>query len=77
MVILWIYTIGAVIAALLLLLLAYYYKSIEHTDIEQLPMSFIVCIFSWIIVIMICVNYKDKIEKAIKTLFNRHDDTKV
>lgn len=75
--ILWIYTIGAVIAALLLLLLAYYYKSIEHTDIEQLPMSFIVCIFSWIIVIMIYINYEDKIEKAIKTLFNTYDDTKV
>lgn len=67
-----IYGIGIIVAAILIVLLAQYY--IKYTDqnvnIEQ---TIIVCFLSWIIAIPMMIIYRDKYKKLFVELFTPTD----
>ena len=67
-----IYGIGIIVAAILIVLLAQYYIKYteQHVNIEQI---IIVCFLSWIIAIPMMIIYRDKYKKLFVELFTPVD----
>ena len=67
-----IYGIGIIVAAILIVLLAQYYIKYteQNVNIEQ---TIIVCFLSWIIAIPMMIIYRDKYKKLFTQLFNHID----
>ena len=67
-----IYGIGIIIAAILIVLLAQYYIKYteQNVNIEQ---TIIVCFLSWIIAIPMMIIYRDKYKKLFVELFTPVD----
>ena len=67
-----IYGIGIIIAAILIVLLAQYYIKYteQNVNIEQ---TIIVCFLSWIIAIPMMIIYRDKYKKLFVELFTPID----
>lgn len=66
-----IYIVGCWIAFTLLYLLSFYY--IKYTDNLGLNLGqgMLICLLSWIIVVILIISYKDKYIFLIKKLFKR------
>lgn len=67
-----IYGIGIIVAAILIVLLAQYYIKYteQNVNIEQ---TIIVCFLSWIIAIPMMIIYRDKYKKLFTELFTPTD----
>lgn len=67
-----IYGIGIIVAAILIVLLAQYYIKYteQNVNIEQ---TIIVCFLSWIIAIPMMIIYRDKYKKLFVELFTPTD----
>jgi predicted PurR-regulated permease PerM len=72
-----IYITGVVVALILLLVLAYYYDFVEKSDISDFSATTVLCVFSWLSVIILISIFKDKLIKGFKTIIKRYDDTKI
>ena len=66
-----IYIVGCWIAFALLYLLSFYY--IKYTDNLGLNLGqgMLVCLLSWIVVVILIISYKDKYIFLIKKMFKR------
>lgn len=61
-----IYITGVILSFVLLLLLSHYYIKYEHHENVNIGQSTILCLFSWIMVIVLIVMYRSKYKVLIK-----------
>lgn len=71
MVILGIYVIGVWMAFILLLLLSMYYTNYAETKGIRLEQAMLLCLLSWVIVILVLFIYWDKYVLLIKQVYNK------
>lgn len=66
-----IYLVGVILAAVVLVLLGLYYKNVEGENIEDFPAAILLCIGSWVTVILMFSAYKEPYKYIFKNGFKK------
>jgi hypothetical protein len=66
-----IYILGCWVAFILLYLVSFYYIKYTNTLGLNLGQGMLICLLSWIVVVILIISYKDKYIFLIKKLFKR------
>jgi hypothetical protein len=65
------YIVGVYVAFCMLLLLSHYYIKYEQHSQVNVSQGMLICLLSWLVVVMMSISYRDKFLFLIKKIFER------